>query len=72
MNSIAFKSIDPKQYPSLGRNGNMQTIGIVIEDWDKDRIAIVPVNTKGVSETCFISMPKSEIDNLIKALKKAR
>jgi C1A family cysteine protease len=57
MKTLLFpENSDPKNLYSLGRNGIMFTKGVEISDL-VDRVRITPINTKGDSGRCFISLP---------------
>jgi len=53
---------------SIGRNGSIKTSGLDIFS-DKATIHIVPITSRGNLSNCSVSIPKSEIHNLINILK---
>jgi len=54
---------------SIGRNGSIKTSGLSL--WQQDDVVhIQPLTSRGNFANCFVSIPKSEVSNLIKSLQK--
>lgn len=68
---MEFTFKNEKSTPSLGRNGIMKTVGLIVTA-DNEKIILSPINSKLVQGRCYISLPKSERRKLIRLLKKIR
>lgn len=55
-----------------GRNGYFYSIGIGVDNWADDHIAIFPYTSKGIAGRCEIQIEKSKIGELIDVLEKLK
>lgn len=53
-----------------GRNGYFKCLGIGIDSFQDDRIAIYPITSKNLPGRCEIQVEKDKIPELIKQLQK--
>jgi hypothetical protein len=68
MNNVMFgKKSDKNCY--IGRNGVGFCCGLTCYEIG-DKVVISPINSKGYSANCTIDIPKDQIKNVIKMLKK--
>ena len=73
MESVKFVKFDrPSYFDSRGRNGYLQTHGVAVSNMgtgDFDEVHIHPITSRGnPSEACRVTIRKSAIPDLIKAL----
>lgn len=68
---MEFTFSNNKETSSLGRNGTMKTVGLIVTA-NNDTIILSPINTRLEEGRCNISLPKAERKKLIRILKKIR